>query len=181
MSEMNQPKRLVGALVSGVVYLDEQGDVQDVHWCLTADGPAPDIQPVIRTGDLNGAAELLPAMLEELADRFAQAAAVEAAKAVKSKKKAAPAVQPAPAPAASEPETGDAEPADDNGEDESEPDEAEEADQEQTEPEIAEALSEAVSSHIPAAAAPPVGKPASKKTARPAPAMTSLFDGLDLS
>jgi hypothetical protein len=76
MTDINTPKRMTGALLSGVLYLDEQGRVQDVHWCMTADGDdAPqDIQPVIRTDTLDTAAETLAGMLAELADRFAQAA-----------------------------------------------------------------------------------------------------------
>jgi hypothetical protein len=76
-----------------VLYLDEQGRVQTVHWCMTADGDdAPaDVQPVGRTGEFDNATETLPEMLAELVDRFARATAASAAKAIKRKQKAVPA------------------------------------------------------------------------------------------
>ena len=83
------PKRMSGALVSAVIYLDGKGALKEIHWCMTPDGKSTpvDIQPVIRMGSLQDASDLLPVMLAELTERFAQAAAVEAAKALKNAKR----------------------------------------------------------------------------------------------
>jgi hypothetical protein len=178
MTDINQPKRLTGALVSGVIYLDEQNRVQDAHWCMTADGDdAPaDIQPVIRTGSFDTAGQILPEMLAELADRFARAAAAEAAKAARSKKKAAH-DKPAPVPAVSQ--TAAVEDAleeiPDGAETETLPS--------QEEPATPETPSGETQAGEKPAPTPTPAKPAVTKLAKAAPATStpSLFDGLDLS
>jgi hypothetical protein len=100
MTETISPKHMTGALLSGVIDFDEQGNLIRITWCLTPDGEtAPaDIQPVIRMSSLAETGEVLQAMLSELQDRFAQAAAAAAAKALKSKLK-----QPVTAPPAGSP------------------------------------------------------------------------------
>jgi hypothetical protein len=170
MNDTYQPKRLTGALVSGVVYLDEQGQVQDVHWCMSPDGDdAPaDVQPVIRLGGFDATGQILPEMLSELADRFAQAAATEAAKAARSKKKAAP-NKPAPTPTVSQ-----AAVIEDALEEES-------VNQESEAP-PAETIEEHVQPETPSGKEQTEAKPAIKPAAtRPAVSNPSLFDGLDMS
>jgi hypothetical protein len=184
----NQPKHMTGALLSGVIYLDGEGVVKEVHWCVTPDGEtAPaDVQPVIRRGFLDEASALLPAMLAELTERFARAAAVEAARAAKSKKK------PTGATNSAVPQTGARVPEqpDENEEDpepESEGD-AEEHGEETGFDEPAREIGQEASSEDKLEGQSPVPtKPASqperKISGKPdnAPAMASLFDGLDLS
>lgn len=170
MNDTNQPKRLTGALVSGVVYLDEQGQVQDVHWCMSPDGDdAPaDVQPVIRLGGFDATGQILPEMLSELADRFAQAAATEAAKAAKSKKKAAP-NKPTPALDISQAAAVEDAP-------------EEESDNQETEAPPAETTQEPVQPETPSGKKQTEAKPATKPApARPAVSTPSLFDGLDMS
>jgi hypothetical protein len=165
MTNTNQPTRLTGALVSGVLYLDEQGRVQDVHWCMTADGDdAPaDVQPVIRTGEFDNATQTLPEMLAELADRFARAAAAEAAKAVRRNKKAVP------APAVSQAASSEAAP-------EEKPENTE------TETRLAHNAEEPAQPETTSGAEQPGAEPACKPaSAKPAVSIPSLFDGLDLS
>jgi hypothetical protein len=180
MTDINQPKRLTGALVSGVIYLDEQNRVQDAHWCMTADGDdAPaDIQPVIRTGSFDTAGQILPEMLAELADRFARAAAAEAAKAARSKKKAAH-DKPAPVPAVSQTAAVEDAPEEipDGAETETLPA------QEVKEPAQPETPSGGEQAGEKPASTPAPAKPAVAKLAEAAPASStpSLFDGLDLS
>ncbi len=183
-----QPKRMTGALLSGVIYLDEQGAVKEVHWCVTPDGEtAPaDVQPVIRVGGLDEANELLPAMLAELIERFAQAAAVEAARAAKSKKK------PAGATKTAIPQTGARAP-DQPDEKEEAPDPESEGDalelhEDETEfdgpdEEIGQEASPEDTLEQQTSVPPkPAAKPDRKISGKPneAPAMASLFDGLDL-
>ncbi len=180
MADDNQSKRMTGALVSGVIYFDEQGEIQEVHWCATPDGEsAPaDVQPVIRVGGLEEASILLPAMLAELTERFAKAAALEAAKAAKSKKKAVNTGQ------AAIPQTGQGS--------EKQAEAGETADVQ--EPEVAEELEklqeapgddglEASAEEQPEAKPLTPAKLESKKisNSKELPAMASLFDGLDLS
>jgi hypothetical protein len=169
MTDMNQPKRMTGALLSGVLYLDEQGRVQDVHWCITADGDdAPaDVQPVIRTGALDTAAETMAGMLAELADRFAQAAALEAAKVAKGRSKAPKPVPAWPDSAAEEidEQAGDPPPADEKGRVE----------------EISSYKKEDLTGPAGGADEEMGDRPAAAHGPDPAPSMPGLFDGLDLS
>jgi hypothetical protein len=169
MTDMNQPKRMKGALLSGVLYLDEQGRVQDVHWCMTADGDdAPaDLQPVIRTGTLDTAAETLVGMLAELVDRFAQAAALEAANGVKGGRKAPKPVPATPALAAEEidEQAGDLPPADEKGRVE----------------EISSSMEEDLTGPSGGGDEAMGDRPAAVPGPDPAPSMPGLFDGLDMS
>lgn len=180
MTDINQPKRLTGALVSGVIYLDEQNRVQDAHWCMTAEGDdAPaDIQPVIRTDSFDTVGQILPEMLAELADRFARAAAAEAAKAARSKKKAAH-NKPTSAPVVSQMAVVEAAPVEisENAETETLPA------QEVKEPAPPETPSGEEQTGEKPAPTPVPAKPAVAKLAEAAPATStpSLFDGLDLS
>jgi len=182
MMEENQPKRMTGALISGVIYLDDQSNIQEVYWCMTADGDsAPaDIQPVIRTGSLGEAHELLPTMLVELKDRFAQAAAAEMAKALRSKKSSSStnSSKPANKPITTSLEGEDVQEADGGvtvePEDRLDTPEQVEAEGENSMEDKGEPEEEPVS----AVRIPP---PVEKKTGKPAPAMASLFDGLDMS
>ena len=184
----NQPKHMTGALLSGVIYLDGEGAVKEVHWCLTPDGEsAPaDVQPVIRRGGLDEASELLPAMLAELTERFARAAAVEAARAAKSKKK------PAGATNTAIPQAGARAPAQpDEKEEDPEAESAGDVEEHEEETEFddpGEEIGQEASSEDKLEGQSPVPtKPASqperKISGKPdkAPAMASLFDGLDLS
>jgi hypothetical protein len=183
-----QPKHMTGALLSGVIYLDGEGAVKEVHWCVTPDGEtAPaDVQPVIRRGFLEEASALLPAMLAELTERFAHAAAVEAARASKSKKK------PAGATNTAIPQTG-ARALEQPGEKEDDPEPESDGDVEEHEEETEfdepdeeigqEASSEDKLEGQTTVPTIPAAKVDSKISGKPdkAPAMASLFDGLDLS
>ena len=184
----SQPKHMTGALLSGVIYLDGEGVVKEVHWCVTPDGEtAPaDVQPVIRRGGLDEASALLPAMLAELTERFARAAAVEAARAAKSKKKPAGAAKTAvPQTGARVPEQTyekeeDPEPESEGAvEDHEEETEFDEPDEEIEQ----EASSEDKLEGQTPVLTIPAAQPERKISGKPdkAPAMASLFDGLDLS
>jgi hypothetical protein len=171
------PKRMNVALVSGVIYLGEEGAVREIHWCMTPDGETTpvDIQPVIRMGSLEGAGDLLQGMLTELNERFAQAAAVEAAKALKNTKRQTVAQ-----------ETGEKSEKESHMKDENlapahepEEDEPEEESEGLEEPstEGEEKLEPEPSPAVQTSEA----KEADVEVQKVSPAVPSLFDGLDLS
>ncbi len=181
MAETIWPIRMTGALLSGVIYLNQRGEVQQVHWCLTPDGESvsADVQPVIRVGSLGEANTLLPAMLAELTERFAKAAATEAAKAAQSKKRAAHTGQ------GTIPQTGkESDMQVESGETAGAhtPEGAEELEELQEVPDEADEQA-ASAGDQPEASLQAPAKPEGKKSgkSKEPPAMASLFDGLDLS
>jgi hypothetical protein len=142
--------------------------MQEVHWCMSPDGddtPA-DVQPVIRICGFDATGQILPEMLSELADRFAQAAATEAAKAAKSKKKVA---SNKPAPAVSQTAAVEDDP-------------EEVSENQDTGALPVETTQEHVQPETPSGKEQTEAKPATKPApARPAVSTPSLFDGLDMS